>query len=129
MRSIEYRPWIRRLLLCSAGVLIVILLALAVYLVLVGPRGKAFDFLTIWYGVRRIWQRQNPYGLETVRAIQREMFGGYVPLSESQHGFVYPVYIMWVLWPVGLLPFSLAITVWCTLQLCALMVFPFNLTR
>jgi hypothetical protein len=123
MCDVGDRAWIRSLLLWGAVILMVALLTLAVYLVLIRPRGKAFDFFTIWFGMRRVWQRQNPYGLETARAIQHEMFGGYVPPGANQQGFVYPLYITCVLWPFVLLPFSLAVTIWCTMQLCALMAF------
>jgi hypothetical protein len=91
---------------------------------LVQPRGKAFDFFTIWFGIRRIWRGQNPYGLDTTRAIQLQMFGKTLPPHQNQQGFAYPLYIAWVLGPFVLLPFAPSVTAWCTSQFLGLMTFP-----
>jgi hypothetical protein len=92
--------------------------------VLVEPRGRAFDFFPIWFGVRRIWQGQNPYSLETTAAIQRQMFGSRLPAGANQLGFAYPLYLAPLIGPLAALPFSTAVTVWCTAQFCILALIP-----
>jgi hypothetical protein len=120
----SHRALLRKLLIGGASLLLVALIGLAIYRVLVLPRGNTFDFFAIWFSIRRIWRGQNPYGLDTARAIQRHLFGRVLPPEEHQQGFAYPLYIALVLGPVALLPFPLAVTAWCTSQFCSLMAFP-----
>jgi hypothetical protein len=129
LQNIQAKQKRNYLLAGGAAIILLVLLALIVYQLLVVPRGKAFDFFTIWFGVRNIWQRQDPYNWSTTQSIQREMFGKVLPAEKNQQGFAYPLYIAWILGPFALLPFSTAVTIWCTLQFLALMVFPYITAR
>jgi hypothetical protein len=109
------RPTERAILLVL-GLLAVGLICYATYKVLVKPRGNAFDFYTIWYAGRVFWAGGNPYSLETAHAIQQAVFGHIVETSANQQGFAYPAYLLVLLWPLILLPFPAAVSLWTTLQ-------------
>ena len=76
------------------------------------PRGNLSDLYPRWLGARDLLlHRQNPYSEETTREIQRGYYGR--PLDpmraddpKDQQGFVYPVYVVFLLAPTVGLPFE-----------------------
>jgi len=124
MDNRRHRAPLSTLLIGGGTVVGVVLLGFAIHRVLVLPRDRAFDFFTIWFGIRRIWLGENPYSPEIARAIQRQVFGRTLPPGENQQGFAYPLYIAWVIGPFALPSFTLAVTAWCTSQFVGLMAFP-----
>lgn len=86
LQNIQAKQKRNYLLAGGAAIILLVLLALIVYQLLVVPRGKAFDFFTIWFGVRNIWQRQDPYNWSTTQSIQREMFGKVLPAEKKSAG-------------------------------------------
>jgi hypothetical protein len=99
------------------AVLTVGLISLVTYRILVAARGSAFDFYTLWYGGRVFWAGEDPYSLETARAIQRAVFGHELPAAANQQGFAYPAYAVVMLAPFLALPFPVAVSIWSALQL------------
>lgn len=63
-----------------------------------------------------IFEQTNPYSAEETDALNLANFGGKPPPDQYQHAFPYPATIAIVLFPLGLLPYSAAYSVWISLQ-------------
>jgi hypothetical protein len=100
------------------------LLAIASYFLLVVPRQRRFDFYPRWVGARAVLAGENPYSQEVTWRIQEGMFGRRLESWEDQQRFAYPATIAWFLLPFWLLPFPLAISLWCGLQFLLLLILP-----
>lgn len=92
--------------------------------VFVAERGLTFDFYPHWVGGRAVWQGQTPYTPDITRQIQLGMFGRALPPQDDQQNFAYPAYTSIILGPVLALPAALAIAVWMSIQLSAVLVTP-----
>ena len=76
------------------------------------PRGNLSDLYPRWLGARELLlRRRNPYSAEITREIQRGYYGR--PLDparaddpKDEQGFVYPVYVVFLLAPTVSLPFD-----------------------
>jgi hypothetical protein len=76
------------------------------------PRGNLSDLYPRWLGARELVRHgRNPYSPEITREIQRGYYGR--PLDPSraedpkdQQGFVYPVYVVFLLAPTTVFPFD-----------------------
>ena len=111
--------------LATGGVLILwILLSIVSYYLLAIPYGKKFDFYPRWEGARAVLARENPYSLEVSWRIQEEMFGRRQESHEVVQHFVYLATITWLLLPFWILPYKLAVSLWCGLQLMFLLLCP-----
>ncbi len=73
------------------------------------------DFLPRWLALR-LWilEGRNPYAPEVTEAIQRAIFGRPARPGEDVSHFVYPLYVVFVLGPLALLPYTLARALWMT---------------
>ena len=97
------------------------LLSVASYFLLVVPRQNRFDFYPRWVGARAMLAGENPYSQEVTWRIQEGMFDRRLNVEEDQQGFAYSATITWLLLPFWLLPFPLAVSLWCGLQFVLLM--------
>ncbi len=94
------------------------------------PRGNLSDLYPRWLGARELLlHHRNPYSREVTREIQIGYYGRELDPSrpmdpKDQQGFVYPVYIAFLLAPTVGLPFELVREVfgWCLVILTALTV-------
>jgi hypothetical protein len=67
---------------------------------------------------------ENPYGDDIVRRIHEGMFGAWYPQEQIVQRFAYPAIIAWLLLPFWLLPFPVAVSLWCGLQLLIMLALP-----
>jgi hypothetical protein len=94
------------------------------------PRGNLSDLYPRWLGARELLLHQrNPYSPEVTREIQMGYYGRELDPSrkgdpKDQQGFVYPVYVAFLLAPTVRLPFEVvrAAFGWCLIILTALTV-------
>jgi hypothetical protein len=94
------------------------------------PRGNLSDLYPRWLGARELLlHHRNPYSREVTREIQIGYYGRELDPSrpmdpKDQQGFVYPVYVAFLLAPTVGLPFELVREVfgWCLVILTALTV-------
>jgi hypothetical protein len=115
----------RRWQLVALMLLLWALLSVASYFLLAVPRQNRFDFYHCWVGARAVLAGENPYSQEIVRRIHEGMFGQWFGGAEEIHQrFAYPAFITWLLLPFWLLPFPLAVSLWCGLQLLILLALP-----
>ena len=61
-----------------------------------------------WVGCREVLQRRNPYRAEASREIEQQMFGPAPVGGADQHRFAYPVFFVFLFFPLALLPFVIA---------------------
>lgn len=77
-----------------------------------GLRNNGSDLYPVWVGVSEFWrQGRNPYGAAVLRDIQIGYYGRVLDPGDTYHdqrGFVYPLYIAFVLAPIAALPWPLA---------------------
>ena len=100
------------------GILWVVLLlgdGWVVHQALVQTRGTKFDFALVWIGAREWWQQRSPYRSEVTREIQEYILGHPAQPGENEYRFVYPAFVALVIFPLPLLPFELAVTIWLVL--------------
>ncbi|MFL7794401.1 MAG: hypothetical protein AB8I69_19825 [Anaerolineae bacterium] len=116
---------VRRWQLVVLVLLLWALLSAASYFLLAVPRQNRFDFYHCWVGTRAVLAGENPYSQEVVQRIHEGMFGQWFGGAEEIHQrFAYPAFITWLLLPFWLLPFSLAVSLWCGLQFLILLALP-----
>jgi len=76
------------------------------------PRGNLSDLYPRWLGARELLLRgRNPYSIEITKEIQQGYYGRPLDATRSddpkdQQGFVYPVYVVFLLSPTLNLPFD-----------------------
>lgn len=100
------------------------LLSIASYVLLAIPREQRFDFYPRWVGARAMLRGENSYSDQVTSQIQEGMFGRQLGPEEDQQRFAYSALITWLLLPFWLLPFPIAISLWCGLQLLLLLLIP-----
>jgi hypothetical protein len=78
------------------------------------------DFYSRWAGARALLvEGRDPYSLEVTREIQAVI--GVDPNMEGKGGFAYPLYVVFLFWPLVYLPFDWAQAIWMvTLQWVAM---------
>jgi hypothetical protein len=101
-----------------------LLLSAASYYLLAGSRENRFDFYPRWFGARAVLRGENPYSEEVTWQIQEEMFGARLQRGVDQQAFAYSATITWLLLPFWLLPFPVAVSLWCGLQLFLMLALP-----
>lgn len=80
------------------------------------------DFFSRWYGAKElIIHGRNPFDREIDREIQMLMFGRYSSQNEDQVGFAYPLYTIFLFWPLVFTPYAWAQAVWMVILQFALM--------
>ena len=111
----------------NAAVLLLLLwlsLSAASYFLLAVGRENRFDFFPRWVGARAVLRGENPYSQEVSWRIQGESLGYRAQPGEDQYRFSFSATITWLLLPFWLLPFPLAVSLWCGLQFLLLLVLP-----
>lgn len=84
------------------------------------PQQINFDLFPRWYGAREMLRGENPY--EFVLTDEKLEAEGFPPYISKR--FLYLATITWILLPVWLLPFPIAVSLWAGLQLLVLMLLP-----
>jgi len=107
------------------GIFVLALIAAETYLVhqIYAARfpGTA-DFFARWYGARELVLRdRNPYEREIELEAQMAMFGRHTAPEEDQVNFAYPLYTIYLFWPLTFMPYSWAQATWMVLLQFALM--------
>jgi hypothetical protein len=108
------------------GLLLILWLVLSLvsYILVITQRGQCFDLFPRWIGARAVLKGENPYSEEITWQIQEGMFGRHMEPGEDQQRFAYSATITWSLLPLWLLPFPIAISLWCGLQFLLMLVLP-----
>lgn len=88
---------------------------------IVEVRGLKFDFYPRWAGAQAFWQGQSPYTAEVTEQIQRGMFGNVLAPEYDQQKSAYPAYNYILLAPIIIWPAPIAIALWMSIQLLALL--------
>ncbi|HEX2907650.1 MAG TPA: glycosyltransferase family 87 protein [Phototrophicaceae bacterium] len=74
------------------------------------------DFMSRWEGARAYWvDGLNPYGDEASLQIQARIYGRRAAPDEDPGYFAYPMYTVFLVWPLVYLPYSWASAVWMAL--------------
>jgi hypothetical protein len=116
---------IARPLAPAAGFFVLwLLVAFVSYRLLWIPNDNRFDFYPRWLGARAVLNHASPYSDELTREIQIGMFGQPRAANQDQQRFAYPAWITWQLLPFWLLPFPIAVSLWCGLALLLLILLP-----
>ena len=72
-----------------------------------------WDFHQLWSGTRAIvLDGENPYSDVVTLRIETELYGRPAYPDENAVGFFYPLYIVYLMIPVALMPYALAEAVW-----------------
>lgn len=108
------------------GLVLALLVGLSAWYasIFVPARGVRFDVYVHYVGARAVWQGQNPYTEAVAIQIQQDMFGARITEGSNQHFVAYPAYAHVVLGPLAALPAQIALQVWLTLQLTAMLLVP-----
>lgn len=71
------------------------------------------DFFARWYGATELVQRgRNPYDREIELEAQKILFGRLTRPDEDQVNFAYPLYVIYLFWPLTFVPYPWAQAVW-----------------
>ncbi|MBN1679847.1 MAG: hypothetical protein JW966_06115 [Anaerolineae bacterium] len=94
------------------------------YAIWVTQQDKTFDFFPRWYGARKMLQGTNPYSVEVnKRTLELMDYAEYIPFK---HNFAYLATVTYILLPFWLLPWDVAISLWCGMNLLLLLILPFT---
>ena len=110
------RRWLSSLI---AACIILLLVAdtYGLYKVYVQRVGNALDYYPFWAGGREVLlRRQSPYEPEVMLSIQEAIYGRPALPGENQHGYAYPAYAPFIVFPFLLLPFPVSASLWIALQ-------------
>lgn len=98
------------------GLLLLLLFAAdsyAMYAVFSSRFPGAADFFPRWFGGRvLLLEGRNPYDREVALEAQLGLFGRYTEPWEDQVAFAYPLYILFLFWPLVYLPYAIAQAIW-----------------
>jgi hypothetical protein len=79
------------------------------------------DFFARWYGGKElVLHGRNPYDREIDREAQKIMFGHYSSPDEDQVNFAYPLYTVYLFFPLTFVPYAWAQAIWMTVLQFAL---------
>lgn len=111
-----------RLLLALGLLAIVVLNIVFTHNALTAPRPGHTDFLARWEGARSFWvDGLSPYSDAASLNIQRAIYGRPVVGTEDPNLFVYPFFVVFLLWPLVWLPYAWASAIWMVvLEACLL---------
>ncbi|MCL4301577.1 MAG: DUF2029 domain-containing protein [Anaerolineae bacterium] len=98
------------------GLLLLLLFAAdsyAMYVVFSSRFPGAADFFPRWYGGRvLLLEGRNPYQREVALEAQLGLFGRYTEPWEDQVAFAYPLYTLFLFWPLVYVPYAAAQAMW-----------------
>ena len=88
-----------------------------VYSVLTSQRELlVWDFQPLWQAGRWIGEdRGSPYSAEMTHLLQMQSYGRLAGEGEDPHAFVYPLYVLLLVWPLIFLPLPWAQAAWFTM--------------
>jgi hypothetical protein len=101
-----------------------ILFSVVSYFLVVVPGQQRFDLYARWVGSRAMLKGESPYSESVTLNIQQGMFGRHLESHEDQNRFAYTPLVTWLLLPFWLIPFPMAISLWCGLQFILLFITP-----
>ena len=111
------RLWSKAVALVALLLALLIADAYAVYRVHIQRLGNALDFYPFWAGGREVLlHRRGPYDPEVMLQIQQAIYGRPARPDENQHGYAYPAYAPFIVWPFLPLPFPAAAALWIAAQ-------------
>jgi len=103
----------------AAGLLILAMgaaLVVATHDVLTAPHPGHNDFMSRWEGVRAFWHDElNPYGEQASAQIQQRIYGRSARPDEDPGYFAYPLYTVFLLWPLVHTGYAWAAAIWMVL--------------
>ncbi len=98
------------------GLLLLLLFALdvyAMYTVFASHYPGTADFFPRWFGGRALLlEGRNPYDRDVALEAQLGLFGRYTELWEDQVAFAYPLYTLFLFWPLVYTSYAIAQAVW-----------------
>jgi hypothetical protein len=115
----RYKPWL------IASFFILLLIAVESYLVYIvystRVAGTA-DFFSRWYGAKElILNGRNPYGEDVETETQLAMFGAVRAADQDQVNFAYPLYTIYLFWPLTFVSYAWAQAIWMVILQFALL--------
>ncbi|MFQ5575667.1 MAG: glycosyltransferase family 87 protein [Anaerolineae bacterium] len=80
------------------------------------------DFFTRWYGATQLMlHHRNPYDRAIDLEMQQLMFGRLSRPDEDQVNFAYPLYTVYLFWPLAFVPYAWAQAIWMVVLQFALL--------
>ncbi|MEM7033828.1 MAG: glycosyltransferase 87 family protein [Chloroflexota bacterium] len=110
------------LILATIVILIMIVEAVVIHRIYATQYPGTADFFARWYGAKELVLRQrNPYTREIELEAQYAMFGRYTEPHEDQVNFAYPLYTVFLFWPLTLTDYAWAQAIWMVVLQFSLM--------
>jgi len=104
--------WLALGLLLAIGATLVV----ATHDALTAPHPGHNDFMSRWEGVRAFWyEGLNPYGEQASAQIQQRIYGRPAQPGEDPGYFAYPLYTVFLLWPLVHTSYAWAAAIWMVL--------------
>ncbi len=125
MRRI-FSTFVHRSFISQIFVAILIFLTLAILLtvairLVMGSLVLGIDFHTFWSAARALFIRHiNPYSQAVIDEMQFARYNRLALPGEDQLAYVYPLHMLWLVFPFAFLDFPLAQALWMTVQILAL---------
>ena len=106
----------RLVVVCLLAILLFVVNTAGIYVLLTSQRPlHVWDFQPLWQAGRWILQEHgNPYSEEMTLLLQQQSYGRPAQGAEDPRAFVYPLYVLVLVWPLALLPLPLAQAAWLT---------------
>ena len=110
LASNKYKTWL------IASLFVLFLMAVESYLVYTIYATKfpgTADFFSRWYGAKElILNGRNPYAEDVETETQVAMFGAEREVDQDQVNFAYPLYTIYLFWPLTFVPYAWAQAIW-----------------
>ena len=110
-------PTTQWLILAALLLVIVTAESFALYTVFTSRFPGGNDFFVRWLGGREyLLHGTNPFDRSVAEMAQKTMFGRLTtPADKDQAYFAYPLYTLYLFWPLSLIPYAWAQAIWMTL--------------
>ena len=117
--SNRYKLW----LLASLFILLLVALeSYMVYTVYATQFASTADFFSRWYGAKElIFHGRNPYSSNVETETQITMFGAARAADQDQVNFAYPLYTIYLFWPLTFVSYPWAQAIWIVILQFALL--------
>lgn len=116
--TLKHKQWL------ILGIFVILLMAVesvAMHRYAMVAPGTA-DFFARWYGGNELVQHgRNPYSREIELEAQKALFGRPTRPDEDQVNFAYPLYVVYLFWPLTLVPYAWAQAIWMVVLQFSLM--------
>lgn len=105
-----------KILSTSVGIAVYLALVLGIYVTFSSHVTGANDFYPRWRGAYALLlEGRSPYSDSVTQQIQREMYGRLARADEDQVAFAYPLYVVFIIAPLVLIPYAWAQAAWMAL--------------